>query len=466
MSDRPDPMRALDEIEPPDLWPEVERRASAAPASSPRAVELDALPSVAPRRGRTWLAAAAVVLLVAGVVAGAMLGGGRDGHGGGRGSELDRSPEPSEQTDEELTDELFGHRWQLIRVEVGDGVIDQELLSDGAPVVLDASEPGSLTYQLCDIVDAGLVEVTDGRLEIGTQYSTSAGCTDPLNALVDLMDTAISFDGSQLELTSSDAVARTYRFERTDALAADAGVAGNRWRVTDLVDAEGRELLGPDGDGTTVDLRRPGWVGVEGCASTGRPGEVDDGRIRLGGTDWSSPFDACASRTSAEAADLVERILEATPTAGVVGNRLVVESSVGGFTARPSLEWERAELFGDAVRVGSARWLVVEASDGAGPIEAAEGVVLRFERTGNMATPTEALSIEGCGERTISFNGLAFESGAPPWEDAPAPCTAALDDAIDRLAALISTNPTFTVGSQRARVEGASGRFLLVRIPD
>jgi hypothetical protein len=458
MTTRPDAVRALDAVEPPDLWDEVERR-----ASGPGALvggDLDAPSSLRRRSGHRWLAAAAAILLMAGVVAALAVG-----RVGDPADERAGEGRRSTPTDDELSDGLFGHRWRLVRIEVGDGVIDQELVSDDLPIELDASEPGSLTYQLCNIVEAGLAKVVDGRLEIGTQYSTSAGCTDPLSSFVDLMDTSISFDGSQLVLRSSGAVPRTYRFERTDALAADAGIVGNRWRVADLVDATGRELLGPDGDGTIVDLRRPGWVGVEGCAATGRAGEVEGGRIRLDGSGWSSPYDACRPRTSAEAAGLVERILEDSPTVAIVGDRLVVESALGGFTARPSPQWDRAELFGDAVRLGTARWLVVEASDAAGPIDAAAQVVLRFDRTGDVGAPSETLSIEGCGERTIPFGGAAFELGPPEWEEASAPCSAELAGAVERLAALILSEPTYTVGSQRAEVEDEAGRFLLVRIP-
>lgn len=112
---------------------------------------------------------------------------------------------------------IWGHRWQLVRVDVGDASINQELTgATGEPIVLDATEEGTLSIQVCNQMQMKATLAGD-PLEITEATQTAAGCTDVLDQFVRFESVRLQVNGTTLVVEQTAGLGAQSTFERIDA---------------------------------------------------------------------------------------------------------------------------------------------------------------------------------------------------------------------------------------------------------
>jgi len=337
MTDRPDPMRALDGIHPPDRWSEVERRAA----------RDDVDLTLAAGRGRRpralALAAAAMVLVAVGLAVVV----GRSGDGSTTGSSAD---------------DLWGHRWVLLGLDVGGedgGRVSSRLTRDGGkPIVLDARTEGQLALQVCN-QQALDVHLDDDRLVVDERTTTAAACLDPLESLVRIDHGIVSVRDGELTIDRRSRPAVRSRWRRSDLVTVDDRLWGDAWVTTSVGGSPTR---------STLDLTERDRIRLGTCGGPEAGAEVRDERLVVT-SEWSTHRNPGC--TDGPPAPEVEALLQAGPQVSFDGPELVLQAD--GTELRASRaeggDGSVGELFGH-------RWLVVEARDRDRPLDLPGDLVL------------------------------------------------------------------------------------------
>lgn len=347
MTPKRDLLRALDAVEPPDQWDDIVARSLADDGHDDLMV-----PSSTLVRSRRPLAVAAVVLVVVALAAALALGP-------GRGS--DRAGGPNQ---------IWGHRWQLVRVDAAGGAITTNLTGGEGPVVLDLRTPGEFRIAPCNILH-GEAHLEGDRFRITEGFSTAGGCLDPLESLIQLDGARASIDGDQLTMTQAKDPTATYTFIRTDALTPAEEFWGRRWRITSGEDASGEPWKEQPEQGPVIDAIDRGRLEIDTCRRVGADARIegDPGRLALDGTWKTLRTGSCQGRPMD---DVIWGVFtHPDTTVSIDGERFAVRSSGGSIrgvmTGLPSQG--PTALFGH-------RWGVALVLEKAEPIDVPRGYVL------------------------------------------------------------------------------------------
>jgi heat shock protein HslJ len=297
-------LRALDRVQPPDLWPDILDR-----AATPGREE--------PGRGRNRiLLAAAVVVVLAGLVGGLVvtqLGGD------------DAAP-----TEEPAS--LWGQRWQL-----------QTLVEDGTPIDLggesaglDLRREGRIWFSACNS-QGGSAQLVDGRLEVGEIGGTEAACGGVASTLDQVLRGLIEASPT-VEVSAGRLVLRSPSTEAVFAPVAvdEAAFWGHVWNLEELSVGEDRVEV-PDGvegtiarSGSTapyLDTTQVGEVGYGGCGGGGLDAHLEGERL-VADDDWGQEGRRCDVALM-DVDDVIAALLVSDPIVDVDEGRLTI---LGGGT--------------------------------------------------------------------------------------------------------------------------------------
>jgi hypothetical protein len=445
----PDPsrrLRALDSVEPPEQW---DRIVGLAAERSPALA--DAPGARTTRRTRGLVVAAALLVVVA-IAAG--LAASRSGDQGVAGDP------PSA---------LWGHRWQLVRVDAGDASIDQELTSAaGEPIVLDATVEGTLAIQVCNQME--MKATLDGdQLEIIEEFQTAAGCTDVLDQFVRFESTRVQVDGTTLVVEQTADLGARSTFERIDAGSFLPPLLwGHRWHVTGG-SINGVELDVEPGSPVVIDARSEGMLVVNTCGGTSAAFALDGKQLTPAG-GWQERMVRCAPSPklllATEVRDLLSGGVELTFTDG---GRLQLTSTTGQVQAEPGPTSDPWELWGDPFDPfdpSTARWGVVEALEQAEPRDLVDRPVLTATIASEEPYRTVAISA-GCasvGGKAEVDEDAGILVPLTPWTYEAQDCPDAAKSQSRWFEDLLADGPSVVVIGQRARISVPGRSILLIRL--
>lgn len=392
-------LRSLDAVDAPDQWDDIVRRARDGDGGG---ALVTPLPVEVPGRSRRPLAVAAVVLVIAALAAALVL---RPGGGSERAGNADQ---------------IWGHRWQLSRIDAGGGSVTTDLTGPEGPIVLDTRTWGEFQIQPCNNVH-GKAALEGDRFVMSEAFSTMAGCIDPLESLIDLDGARVAVDGDRLTMSRSKEPAATYTFIRTDALTPTEAFWGRHWRVTSGADASGGEWKEDPGDGPIIDATRAGRLQIDTCQQVGADASIDGDRIELDGTWETLRMGYCQQRSM----DDVIRGIFTHPdaTVGVDGERFAVRSSGGvvrGVMTGVPVQGPAA-LFGH-------RWAVVAVLERDDPVAVPADYVL------TATDRPRSISVPGCptdygGGAAVAEDGMV--TIVDPIPGAVGSCTSVDPDVLD-----------------------------------
>jgi hypothetical protein len=374
---------------------------------------------------------------------------------------------------------IWGTRWQLVRLDVGDAVIDTGLVgSSGGAVVLDARRSGEMSMQVCNET-GGPASVVAGRIELGQWFTTAMGCGDPLETLVRLDGAAIEATSKRLVLRSpgeSGGPAVRSTWVPSGSLAPDDAIRGRTWSVT--------EVVGPGGDrqtmghriGPVMSLLEPDRVVVTGCGTHSKPGRVVEGRIEVEPGPWTEHVAECESAKASTYTPMILQILDSSAVARRDGYRLRVRGDDGSsFAASPGVGLSVWDLFDDPHEPSTARWLVAEARDHDVQRPLAGAPVLTATVAGSDAQgPRHTVSVSGCGPIEAEVTERQEPPGAPTLTPTPTQegdtsglevdCTEAEADQAAWMNQLLASGPEVAVAHNRAALRGPGLWVVLVRL--
>lgn len=398
-----DPLRSLDGIEPPDRWEHIALRAA---ASGPGALQDAPAPVADGSSGRRPVALAAAMVLVVAALAGALA---IRAHQPGA---PDRAAGQGDPAD------IWGHRWQLVRVDVAGGsVTDQLLNSQGDPVVLDASTRGTIAIVPCNQQTADAV-IRGGRLRLSGGLTTAMGCGDPLESWIRLDRSRIQVRGDALVLQGHLPPHATYRFVRTDRMPVWQQFWNRSWRVTSTVDRSGTTWKPRAAKGPVLDAQERGRLTLGVCGRA--RARFRDGRLWVSTTWAGMPnLQLCPYGPDRQGPGTVKDVMGGhRSVVEVRGRWLTIRSSAGELRATATSANAPAELFGH-------RWAVVDVSGLGTPDVPRAGFVLTASGEPGRTTVT----VPGCatkvgGEAALRRGVLRIDV-APP--NSTARCREALD---------------------------------------
>ncbi len=210
---------------------------------------------------------------------------------------------------------IWGRRWQLVRLDVGDAVIDTGLVgSGGGAIVLDARESGEMSMRVCNET-GGPASVVNGRIELGLWFTTAMGCGDPLDGLVRLDGASINATAKRLVLSTTGedggpAVRTTW--VPSDSLSPDDAIRGRAWSVTEVRGPSGERRTMEQRIGPVVSLLEPGRLVVTGCGTHSKPGRVVEGRIEVKPGPWTEQVAECESSKARKYTPMIMKMAEST----------------------------------------------------------------------------------------------------------------------------------------------------------
>ena len=316
---------------------------------------------------------------------------------------------------------IWGRRWQLVRLDVGDAVIDTGLVgSGGGAIVLDARKSGEMSMRVCNET-GGPASVVNGRIELGLWFTTAMACGDPLDDLVRLDGASIDATAQRLVLSNpgeggGPAVRTTW--VPSGSLSPDDAIRGRTWSVT--------EVRGPGGDrrtmeqriGPVVSLLEPDRVVVVGCGTHSKPGRVVEGRIEVEPGPWTEQVAGCESAKARKYTPMIMRILDSAAVARRDGYRLWVRGDDGSsFAASSGVALSVWDLFEDPQGPSTARWLIGDARDRDMRRHLVGAPVLTA--TVNAKGPRYTVSVSGCGPVEAEVTKLQERPGTSTLKPIP-----------------------------------------------
>jgi heat shock protein HslJ len=354
-------IRSLDAVVPPDQWDDIVLRARV-PEAGVSGEHGAAVPAGvgdrrADRTSRIIVAAAAAVMVVAGLAVGLAVSG------------RDATPAAGPAMDDPAG--IWGHSWQLTRIEAGDGVATDELADgESGPVRLDLRSEGRVSVRACNTFE-GALELDGDLLRMGSMTTTAVGCGDPIDTLVStLLDAPARVDlrGSTLVLRSipppaTDGAGAEAKhpllvatFVRTDALSAAQQFWGQSWRVTSVADRTGTPKVRPSQEAPLIDTTATGRIQLSTCGHPSLRAAIDGDRLVPGGpwADSQPNHGYCLEAPSDDVIRAVFRSQDAT--VAVKGRAVTVTAHEGVVRAVLAPTSFASELFGH-------EWVIVRALD-------------------------------------------------------------------------------------------------------
>jgi heat shock protein HslJ len=319
-------LRSLDAVDAPDQWDDIVTRAADGSTDG-----LTVAPEPTGGARPRLLAVAAVLLVVAALAAALVL---RPGDSG-------RLDDPAA---------IWGHRWQLVRLDVAGGTVDEQLQTiHGDPVVLDATSEGRLVTEVCNrfTVDADL---QGDQLRFDPPGPPAIHCPDELDDLLALLFTSsatVEVDGSRLVLRTPEAPwhrilepapdpflppQASYAFVRSDAVPpgdssgpsdpVPDGFFGHRWAMVQALD-DGVRLAQPR-DYEIVAAADPDTFEAPGCDHVHGPASIDADRILTVDVAEPGPLADCYFGKQVNWDEWFRALLAARPEIAVTGQRALI----------------------------------------------------------------------------------------------------------------------------------------------